>query len=78
MQQMKLKISKAAENAFEKIAKKVITLNETVIQNSFFFHRKTMFLKRQNSSLDAFNHFDSSFDRYQRQSINQKHQQEHF
>ena len=66
MQKKILKIMKSSENVFEKIAKKVITLNETVIQNSFFFYRKTMFLKRQNSSLDA------SFDYYQHQSINQK------
>ena len=73
MQQMKLKISKAAENVFEKIAKKVIILNEAVVQNSFFSHRRTMFSKCQNSSFNAFNRFDSSFDHYQRQSINQKH-----
>ena len=60
MQLMKLKISKATENAFEKIAEKVITLNEIVIQNSSFSHRETLFSEHQNSSIDA------SFDHSQR------------
>ena len=38
MQQMKLKILKTTKNAFEKTTEKVITLNKTVVQNSFFSH----------------------------------------
>ena len=65
-------ISKVSENVFGKIAKKVIILNKIIMQNLFFFHRETLFSERQNSRV--FNDFDLSFDRYQRQSINQKTQ----
>ena len=64
LKMMKLKVFKASENVFEKIAKKVITLNETIIQNLFFFYRETLFLKRQN--LFIFNRFNLFFDCYQR------------
>ena len=78
LQKKILKAMKSLENVFEKIAKKVITLNEIVIQNSFFFHQKIIFSKRQNSSFNVFNRFNSSFDCYQRFLINQKHQQKRF